>query len=76
MIGSPMEWRSRPFVKEIGAVTNVDEATRQTQTTDAPSTRDRGRLSMFLELQDFGGKAFTDSLSMIFIYNTHSYDLE
>lgn len=43
MIGSPMEWGSRPFVKEIGAVTNVDEATRQTQTTDAPSTRDRGR---------------------------------
>lgn len=30
-------------MKEIGAVTNVDEATRQTQTTDAPSTRDRGR---------------------------------
>lgn len=30
-------------MKEIGAVTNVDEATRQTPTTDAPSTRDRGR---------------------------------
>lgn len=39
MIGNPMEWGSRPFVKEIGAVTNVDEATRQTQTTDAPSTK-------------------------------------
>lgn len=80
MIGSPVDWGSRPFVKERGVVTNVDEAPRQTQTTGAPSTRDRGRdrigLARVLGASRFGGKSFYDILRMIFIYNTHSYDLE
>lgn len=36
MIRSPMEWGSRPFVKQRGAVSNVVEATRQTQTQMPP----------------------------------------
>lgn len=79
------DWQPRglgkqPFVKERGAVTSVDEAPRQTQTTGAPRTRDRGRdridLARVLGASRFGGKSFHDILSMIFIYNTHSYDLE
>ena len=80
MIRSPMEWGSRPFVKQRGAVSNVVEATRQTQTQMPPvQGTEEGTAQtqhVFLELQDLGGKAFTDILSMTFIYNTHSYDLE
>ena len=43
-------------------------------------TRDRGRdrigLARVLGASRFGGKSFYDILRMIFIYNTHSYDLE